>query len=284
MSDVKARSFVDVPHPKQVPTQASGLLRVSEDAMTEKRCARCGETKPLGMFSRNRTKKDGMQTFCKECSRQCSAQSRLKHKEKTSASRAVYRANHKKERGAYRAAHREEISAREKAYNIAHKEEIAGYRLEYRATHKEHINARNAAYRASHREERATYQRQYYREHTADRIAYAARYGATERGRAYKAVSFHRRRAALSGIPLTTDTILEVKAASMGICPYCCDQIIKGHIDHIVPVSGGGTNARENLVYVCATCNISKGKKSLLEFILFVSSEMELKVKGADDD
>lgn len=32
-----------------------------------KRCARCGETKSLDSFHRNRARTDGRQTFCKEC-------------------------------------------------------------------------------------------------------------------------------------------------------------------------------------------------------------------------
>ena len=33
-----------------------------------KRCSKCGEDKDLDEFHRNRTKKDGRQTFCKVCS------------------------------------------------------------------------------------------------------------------------------------------------------------------------------------------------------------------------
>ena len=35
--------------------------------MDMKRCARCGETKPLSMFHIHRGRRDGVQTFCKAC-------------------------------------------------------------------------------------------------------------------------------------------------------------------------------------------------------------------------
>ena len=35
--------------------------------MKVKRCARCGETKPLVEFHINRTRRDGLQTYCKPC-------------------------------------------------------------------------------------------------------------------------------------------------------------------------------------------------------------------------
>jgi hypothetical protein len=32
-----------------------------------KRCARCGQTKPLSEFHKNRRRRDGVQTYCKRC-------------------------------------------------------------------------------------------------------------------------------------------------------------------------------------------------------------------------
>lgn len=44
-------------------------------------------------------------------------------------------------------------------------------------------------------------------------------------------------------------------------CVYC--QTTEGpfHVDHVRPVSAGGTNDIDNLVYACAPCNLSKGAK-----------------------
>ena len=64
-----------------------------------------------------------------------------------------------------------------------------------------------------------------------------------------------------------TEIVKEVIAVSGGICPYCDKPFTGGHIDHVIPVSKGGTNDRKNLAYVCARCNLSKGNKNLDEFL-----------------
>jgi len=37
--------------------------------MTDKRCTKCGTTKPSTEFSKNRNSKDGLQSWCKSCAR-----------------------------------------------------------------------------------------------------------------------------------------------------------------------------------------------------------------------
>jgi 5-methylcytosine-specific restriction endonuclease McrA len=50
-------------------------------------------------------------------------------------------------------------------------------------------------------------------------------------------------------------------------CSYCqlSQEKVFGftlHVEHIIPVAGGGTNAEENLCLSCAWCNLSKGAKT----------------------
>jgi 5-methylcytosine-specific restriction endonuclease McrA len=48
-------------------------------------------------------------------------------------------------------------------------------------------------------------------------------------------------------------------------CLYCCHPITMetGQVDHIHPVSRGGSDAAENLAAACTSCNLSKGAKPL---------------------
>jgi hypothetical protein len=50
------------------------------------------------------------------------------------------------------------------------------------------------------------------------------------------------------------------------VCTYCGDTDGPFDFDHILPVSRGGSNAPSNLTLACATCNRSKGAKTLREW------------------
>jgi len=52
-----------------------------------------------------------------------------------------------------------------------------------------------------------------------------------------------------------------------GCCVYCGDKDIEFHIDHIHPVVLGGDNSPDNLALACAPCNLSKGAKTLKEWL-----------------
>ena len=52
-------------------------------------------------------------------------------------------------------------------------------------------------------------------------------------------------------------------------CPYCLLPIgSEPHLDHIYPVSKGGLNIAENLVYCCMKCNSNKSDKGLRQFCI----------------
>jgi 5-methylcytosine-specific restriction endonuclease McrA len=65
-----------------------------------------------------------------------------------------------------------------------------------------------------------------------------------------------------------------------GLCPYCLtrmrfhthkDEKVFGNIataDHVIPRSKGGANTQENLLLVCARCNLDKGNMGLIEFMM----------------
>lgn len=50
-------------------------------------------------------------------------------------------------------------------------------------------------------------------------------------------------------------------------CAYCGDEA--NHVDHVFPVTRGGTDDDDNLVAACRDCNLSKGKKTLEEWERF---------------
>lgn len=60
-------------------------------------------------------------------------------------------------------------------------------------------------------------------------------------------------------------------------CRYCGNtpDVAVLHVDHIIAVSGGGTNDPINLATSCAPCNLGKGPRSLLESTISVQADPE---------
>ena len=62
-----------------------------------------------------------------------------------------------------------------------------------------------------------------------------------------------------------------------GICHYCNNKMrekgksnLSASLDHIIPASKGGVNARSNLVLCCMKCNLTKGNACIEEVGKFV--------------
>ena len=43
--------------------------------------------------------------------------------------------------------------------------------------------------------------------------------------------------------------------------PFSSSSTVAGSVDHIIPVSKGGTNEESNLRWVCRSCNCSRGNR-----------------------
>ena len=58
----------------------------------------------------------------------------------------------------------------------------------------------------------------------------------------------------------------EILKRDNGICFYCG---VHGatHVDHLTPISRGGTDSSTNLAACCKRCNLRKGEKTADEFI-----------------
>jgi len=60
----------------------------------------------------------------------------------------------------------------------------------------------------------------------------------------------------------------KIKLQTGQICNYC-GSTEKLALDHISPQKYGGQDNAENLIFACRTCNSSKGKKDLMEWMNF---------------
>ena len=58
-----------------------------------------------------------------------------------------------------------------------------------------------------------------------------------------------------------------VKGRDKATCQYCGRPAPKGEVDHVLPLSRGGTDALDNLVWTCKDCNRAKGDSTLREWV-----------------
>lgn len=79
-----------------------------------------------------------------------------------------------------------------------------------------------------------------------------------------KLAAKNRRRARLMNVPSEKYTRKEIFARDSGFCVYCGGQATV--IDHIVPISRGGSDLKDNLTSACRPCNTSKSNKTVQEW------------------
>lgn len=61
----------------------------------------------------------------------------------------------------------------------------------------------------------------------------------------------------------TRDDIADLMRLQKGRCAYCEKKLKQDyHVDHIVPISKGGSNNKRNLAISCVECNLKKGSKT----------------------
>lgn len=110
--------------------------------------------------------------------------------------------------------------------------------------------------------------RKSYRKNKARRSSDAKTYRASnpERISALKRSYKASKRAA--GGRFSLEDIVALFKAQSGACAACaCDISDRYHVDHVMPLSRGGTNWPDNLQLLCPTCNLSKGQKPMSEWL-----------------
>ena len=246
-------------------------------SVAEKVCKGCGIKKPATAeyFHKHKDCRDGLRPRCKVCRQPESKAYRAENLERIKADGRVYYSENKQARAAYtkfwRAENSDKLKVDKAVYYLENLDKIA---LKHKAYYDENAERLNAV------------SRQYYRENKEailayNRAAYAAnpepiktRAKAWRKANPEKELALgHRKRARkrnAEGIH-TADDVARQFNLQGGKCYWCGCKLKKSgkgkyHVDHIYPLSKGGSNAPSNICCACRTCNLSKHAKTPYEF------------------
>jgi len=150
-----------------------------------KKCSKCEEVKPVEEFYKDKSKKDGHQSKCKECikeyyekNKRKIAEYKVKHRTKNKGKIAehnkMYREENKDKiatrRKQYREENREKLTKCKKKYYEENKEKVLEYQKQYGEENREKIAERGKEYREENKDKIATRRKQY-REENKEVIA-----------------------------------------------------------------------------------------------------------------
>lgn len=206
----------------------------------QKQCAgTCEQWLPAtpSFFSRNKNRPDGLQTLCKLCM-------------------SNYKKQHYK-------ANKERISKQHKAYSATHKEQQRERMERYMATHREDYLSYHKEYYIDRRDQTLEQMKHHYAMHNERIRARVRRYEKTPQGRRVARAHWHRYRAQkkANGGSYTAQDIQSQYERQRGKCYWCHKKLVEYHIDHVMPLSRGGSNAPDNIVIACPLCNMQKHDK-----------------------
>ena len=116
------------------------------------------------------------------------------------------------------------------------------------------------------RERRKRYDKRKYYSTDKQRI-YSKRYRATLKGRLANRLSEHRRRLFKVETDITPKWVVLLFRRTK-VCCLCDSKMEENgrwpngrHLDHIVPLACGGKHVMSNVRFICARCNLKRGRK-----------------------
>ena len=202
-----------------------------------KRCSKCGETKSLDAFSKDKSQRDGLQRCCKECNASYHSQNLVRIRQRKKA----YREANKVAIRAQQTKWRENNYAQEKR-------RVDAWRSQNHTRVLERQRARRAARAEGLARYYARYQPAYKNAHRAEYSAHAAR----------------RRASKLQATPAWANDffIQEIYALAQLRTKLTG---VKHHVDHIVPLQSKlvcGLHVEYNLAVIPARDNLHKSNRS----------------------
>lgn len=184
----------------------------------------CGKTLPLDQFYKDRQKKDGHTSRCKEC--------------------------HSQHAAVYYQANTETILQQTAVYSKAHTPERRQRNNARRMANLDRFRQSSATYRLAHPERSRQLVRDSRKRHPETRRANELRRSARKRGAPI--------------CDFTADQWKAMKELYQYRCAYCGKKLQRLTQDHVTPLSKGGSHTWDNIVPACLPCNLKKYNKAPL--------------------
>lgn len=164
-------------------------------------------------------------------------------------------ADHLKEYGSrYMEANKDAVSARMKEWRQKNKERIREYNAAYSRANAERISQRGMEYRKANREVIVARNREWFSNNRDKKHAYLANRRSAKK---------------FGGHKLSPDIAQKLLKLQGDRCVACKARLDEAgfHIDHIIPLSRGGTNEDKNVQLLCPPCNQAKAAKHPIDFM-----------------
>ena len=252
--------------------------------MELKRCTKCGENKPNTneYFVYNNKSKGKLKAWCKVCDREYAKEYREKNKDIIKELNKKYYELNKEHFKEYSKKYRElnidRLRDHNKEYREKNKDKISTQRKEYRDNNKDKIRESQKNYRENNKDKLKEYRKEYYKNNkdklkeyykNNEEIIRAKRKVYIKNNRD-KFKLYQQKRRALklgNGGSYTEEQWLDTLEYFDYKCAYTGECIkVSCHIDHIIPLSKGGTSYIWNLVPSTASANLSKQSRNMEEW------------------
>lgn len=218
-------------------------------AQKYKVCKKCGELKLTTEFSKHPSTKDRLNYKCKHCAVLCAAEWRIVNRDKY-----VKYMNDTREKNIVKCA----------IYRKEHIDKIKELRANWRKINPEYSATNSALWREKNPSKSAEYY-----VNNKDKCNQATRKWQKENPEKVRAILASRRarKKNAEGKHSSYD-ILHLLSLQKQKCA-CCNKSIKSgyHVDHIQPISKGGTNGKDNIQLLCPTCNRTKSASDPIDFM-----------------
>lgn len=204
-----------------------------------KTCSKCKQEKSETDFNKHKQKKDGLNSWCRDCTK---LESKI-HSEKNKENKAEYDRN-------YRLKNLEKLKKYSKEYSIINKELKSQYDHDYRL--------KLGEYRLANK-------RDYYHNRGGKEIVKKWQLNNANKLKSNNHNTGAKRRLKLKESTLSGSDIFEWVNSQPKICTYCSEVCHDNYqIDHIEPLALHGEHELSNLTIACTKCNQSKRATTLL--------------------